>query len=154
PGSGEKPQFFETYEDLTSRDVWNKLKPRLTRPQVITLATNDSGQSIPIDPGTDAATRDTLYFKGISTNLKIGDVLLIVAGNGSGEEVLRTIKTVELQPDPTPARQDRTEVTLVEAAPTLAKSGSPFDTVKDALQPFINDASAIFENSVVASQVA
>jgi hypothetical protein len=154
PAAGEKPQFFETYEDLTSRDVWNKLKPRLTRPQVITLAADGSGSPIVIDPGTDAATRDTLYFKGISTNLRTGDTLLIVAGNGPGQQVLRTIKTVEPQPDLTPAKQDRTEVTLVEAPPTVAKSGSPFDTVKNAVKPFINDASAIFENSVVASQVA
>jgi hypothetical protein len=152
PGTGERPQFFETYEDLAARDVWNKLKPRLTRPQVITLATDDSGQPIQIDPGTDAATRDTLYFKGISTNLKTGDVLLIVAGNGPNQQVVRTIKEVELQPDPTPAKQDRTEVTLVE--PPFSATGSPSEIVTNAVQPFIHDASAIFENSAVASQVA
>src|SRR5262249_22582530 len=71
PGTGEKPQFFETYEDLPARDVWNALKSRLTRPQVITLGPLDptTNQPKPIDQGTDATTRDTLYFKGISTNL-------------------------------------------------------------------------------------
>ena len=60
PGTGETAQFFETSVDLTARDTWNNLQPRLTRPQVITLG---------VDSGTDAATRDTLYFQGISTNL-------------------------------------------------------------------------------------
>jgi len=37
PGTGEKPQFFETAEKVMARDVWDNLKPRLTRPQLITL---------------------------------------------------------------------------------------------------------------------
>src|SRR5216684_389322 len=89
PGTGEKPQPFETYVDLPARDVWNNLKPRLTRPQVITLASNPSGQTVKIDQGTDAGTRDTLYFRGISTNLKTGDALLIASGNGGGQQSLR-----------------------------------------------------------------
>ena len=61
PGTGETAQFFETSADLDARDAWNNLQPRLTRPQVITLNA---------DSGTDAATRETIYFQGISTNLK------------------------------------------------------------------------------------
>ena len=37
PGTGETAQFFESSVDLTARDTWNNLQPRLTRPQVITL---------------------------------------------------------------------------------------------------------------------
>jgi hypothetical protein len=70
--------------------VWNNLKPRLTRPQVITLN---------VDFGTDAATRDTIYFQGIATNLKTGDALLLVFGNGSGQQVLRKVKAVDAQTD-------------------------------------------------------
>ena len=88
PASGQKPQPFETSDDLPARDVWNNLKPRLTRPQAITLVGDPNGGQVPIDHGTDAATRDTLYFDGVSTNLKIGDALLIVAGDGAGEQVL------------------------------------------------------------------
>lgn len=138
PGPGEKPQPFEISEDLPAKDVWNGLKPRLTRPQVITLAT---------DFGTDAATRDTLYFKGISTNLKAGDALLLTFGNGPGQQNLRTIKSVDIQAD-----DDRTEVTLTEAVPQ--PGASPFDTAQKALQPFIDDAAAIFANSDLAGQVA
>ncbi len=82
PGTGEQPQFFETSYDLAARDTWNNLSPRLTRPQVITLNS---------DPGTDAATRDTLFFQGISTNLKTGDVLLIVLGDEQGLQVPRFV---------------------------------------------------------------
>jgi hypothetical protein len=138
PGTGEKPQPFETYVDLPARDVWNNLKPRLTRPQVITLK---------VDLGTDAATRDTLYFQGISTNLKTGDALLLTFGNSSGQQVLRKVKSVDVQTD-----QNRTEVTLVERP--VDQGSSPSDTVQKALQPFIDDAAAIFANTGVAGQAA
>ena len=138
PGTGEKPQPFETYADLPARDVWNKLKLRLTRPQVITLN---------VDFGTDAATRDTIYFQGISTNLRTGDALLLVFGNGTGQQVLRKVKAVDAQAD-----LNRTEVTLVERPPDQGLS--PSDTVQKAVQHFIDDASAIFADSDVASQAA
>jgi hypothetical protein len=138
PGTGEKPQPFETYADLPARDVWNNLKPRLTRPQVITLN---------VDFGTDAATRDTIYFQGISTNLKTGDALLLVLGNGTGQQVLRKVKTVDAQAD-----LNRTEVTLVERPPD--QGSSPSDTVQKALQHFIDDAAAIFADTDLAKQAA
>src|SRR5579864_5120021 len=94
PAVGQTPQPFETYVDLPARDVWNDLGARLTRPQVITLASNSSGQTVPIDQGTDATTRDTLYFAGISTNLNAGDGLLIVAGDGAGQQSLRIVESV------------------------------------------------------------
>jgi hypothetical protein len=138
PGTGETAQFFETSDKLVARDTWNNLQPRLTRPQVITLAA---------DAGTDAATRDTLYFQGISTNLKTGDALLIVLGYDPGQQVLRFVKTAEAQP-----LQDRTEVTLQVAAP---KGGSsPQAIVSAALNPFIDEAKSIFADSDLASQVA
>ena len=138
PGVGQTPQFFEAYEDLPAQDVWNNLAPRLTRPQVITLAA---------DYGTDAATRDTIYFDGISTSLKTGDALLFVFGNGDGQQVLRTAKAVEVQAD-----EGRTEVTLVEPPPQL--DGSVTDLVTTVLQPFVSDASSIFADSDLGTQVA
>ena len=51
PGAGETPQFFETYEDLPARDVWNSLKPRLTRPQVITSPVKASKIAFRSRPG-------------------------------------------------------------------------------------------------------
>jgi hypothetical protein len=140
PGTNEKPQFFETSADLAVRDVWNNMRPRLTRPQLITLAS---------DPGTDAATRDTLYFQGISTNLKTGDALLLVLGQDSGQQVLRRVKSVSIQ-----AQQVRTEVTLQEP-PFQTQMGSQVITnVTNALNPFIEEASSIFAGTDMADQVS
>ncbi len=155
-GTGDKPQPFETYVDLPARDVWNDIGPRLTRPQVITLATNPQGQMVTIDQGTDATTRDTLYFKGISTNLKTGDALLIVSGDGGGQQALRIVESVNAQAD-----QQRTEVTLLEPPVTLNTSGSkgsPADqavaALRAALEPFISDATILFNSGDLAMQVA
>ena len=138
PGTGEQPQFFETSYDLAARDTWNNLSPRLTRPQVITLNS---------DPGTDAATRDTLFFQGIATNLKTGDALLIVLGDEQGLQVPRFVESVNPQ-----AALNRTEVTLQPAPPQ--GGNSPLDTVTKAISPFIDEASSIFANGDLAAQVA
>jgi hypothetical protein len=138
PGTGELPQFFETSDQLVARDAWNKLKPRLTRPQVITLRT---------DPGTDARSRDTLYFQGISTNVKPGDALLIVLGERSGQQALRFVKSVDVQAD-----QNRTEVALQVQLPQAR--GTVLATVRSALQPFVLAASTTFAGSDLAGQVA
>ena len=140
PGTNEKPRFFETSADLAARDVWNNLKPCLMRPQVITLAN---------DPGTDAATRDTLYLKGISSNLKTGDALLFVLGEGSGQQVLRMVESVSVQ-----AQQNRTEVTLQEP-PFQTQFGSQvIDNVKSAVEPFIDEAASIFAGTDAAVQIS
>lgn len=138
PGTGETAQFFETSIDLTAREEWNNLQPRLTRPQVITLN---------VDSGTDAATRDTLYFQGVSTNLKVGDGMLIVLGNGQGQQAFRFIESVAVQ-----AEQNRTEVTLQEPPPSAGSQ--PADTASAALNPFIEQATSIFANSDLATAVA
>jgi hypothetical protein len=138
PGTGETAQFFETSEDSAARDTWNALHPRLTRPQVITLAS---------DQGTDALTRDTLYFQGISTNLKTGDALLIVLGEGSGQQVVRFVESVDAQAD-----QKRTEVTLQEPPPSEGTTAE--EAAKAALNPFIGQATSIFAGSDLAGDVA
>ena len=61
PAPGELPQPFETSEDLTARAAWNNLQVRLTQPQLPKNVIDGGG----------------LYFKGIATNLKPNDPLLI-----------------------------------------------------------------------------
>ncbi|CAB3803377.1 hypothetical protein LMG28688_05771 [Paraburkholderia caffeinitolerans] len=150
PGTGQTAQFFETSADLVTRDSWNTLQPRLARPQVITLSA---------DPGTDAATRDTLYFAGTSTNLKAGDALLIVLGNGRqtvdshnvrqpGQQVFRYVDTVAPQ-----AAQNRTEVTLRQAF-FDGSANNAQELVASALTPVIDEASTIFAGSDLAAGVA
>ncbi len=65
PGPGELPQSFEISEDLKARATWNSLQPRITRPQ--------TPASIALGDGINAR----IYLKGISTNLKPNDPLLI-----------------------------------------------------------------------------
>ncbi len=156
-GTGERPQPFETYDDLPARDVWNNLRPRLTRPQVITLGNDnplDPTAVSPFEPGFDARTRVTLYFKGISTNLKPGDALLIVKGSGFGQQAQRFIESVDAQPE-----NDRTEVVLQEPPPAFQESGTggavgiAVANLKTDLGPFIEEASSDFPGADLASQV-
>jgi len=153
PVAGQKPQPFETYEDLAARDIWNNVKPRLTRPQVITLACGPAGQAVAIDQGTDATTRDTLYFDGISTNLKTGDALLIVSGDGVGQQAFRFAQSVTVQAD-----QKRTEVRLQEPLltlpPGLGGAAQAITALHETLDPFITDATNIFGGGDLAAQVA
>ena len=155
PQTGQTPQPFETSDDLDAQDKWNNLQPRLTRPQIITLASSPlTGTQVPIDQGTDAVTRDTLYFSGISTNLNVGDALLVVAGDEPGQQVLRFVEAVNAQAD-----QGRTEVVLQESPPTLEnESGSPaqaaYEELEAVLNPYIADAEAIFSGGDIANQVA
>jgi predicted phage baseplate assembly protein len=82
PGPDERPQVFETVEAFEARPEWNSLKPQtseLHQPQF-----------------GDAE----LYLKGNSTNLKIGDAILIVGNErvkepNSNQWDFRTVKEVE-----------------------------------------------------------
>jgi hypothetical protein len=88
PGQDEQPQTFETIEKITARAAWNALRPRLTKPQKLRSDT------------------DMIYLKGIMTNLKAGDVVLIITG--SGAKIVTWVDNVKPQP-----QHDRTEVKLV-----------------------------------------
>jgi predicted phage baseplate assembly protein len=75
PGPGEMPQPFETSEDLVARAAWNRLQPRLTRPQ-------QPGEILFHDWTAGPATLP-LYLKGISTQLKPNDPLLAAWGESA-----------------------------------------------------------------------
>ena len=92
PGPGEQPQTFETIEEIEARPEWNTLKPRLTELRFPVFGDQ------------------SLYLKGIVTNLKPGDPLLIVGKEceedvGSERWEFRRVSAVE--PD---AGADRTLV--------------------------------------------
>lgn len=93
PGPGEMPQFFETAEKIAARTDWNEIKPRLSRP----LAINRE----------NAGLVETVYLKGIATNLRAGDPLLLTFRFETTDinpdypeptPVLRKVATVEPQP--------------------------------------------------------
>jgi hypothetical protein len=60
PGQDEKPQTFETIAEIEARAEWNELQPQQTKKQTIAMGLKE------------------LYLKGVETNLKAGEVLLIV----------------------------------------------------------------------------
>ncbi|MGC2108261.1 MAG: putative baseplate assembly protein [Candidatus Korobacteraceae bacterium] len=147
PGAGQTAQFFETSDDLSARDVWNSLGPRLTRPQVLTHVVSETAQFIAIDEGTDASTRETVYFSGTSTNLKVGDGVMFVAGEGQGQQIMRIIASLNAQ-----AAANRTEVVLQEALPSF--NGGSLDAITAAFQPFIDEAATIFSDVTAAADVS
>jgi predicted phage baseplate assembly protein len=89
PNPGELPQSFETSDPLPTRAAWNNLEPRLNKPQNITTSTQ------------------ILYFKGVETNLKPNDPLLIVFGDESTDQVFARVEKVWTDPE-----ANRTKVTL------------------------------------------
>jgi hypothetical protein len=115
PGPGELPQSSETSEDLKARARWNNLRPRMTQPQ--------TKESIQAGDGT----YQYIYLKGISTNLKPNDPLLIDFGSGTPE--FHRVK--EAQPN---AAVGHTLVilqlqaaTTSQAHPTANKNGEGLD---------------------------
>jgi predicted phage baseplate assembly protein len=59
PGPGEKPQTYETVETSIARPEWNLLKPQLT--QILRPRAGDT----------------QAFLAGVTTNLKVGDAILI-----------------------------------------------------------------------------
>jgi predicted phage baseplate assembly protein len=82
PDPGEKPQVFETIEEIEARSTWNVFKPGLTKEQ-------------PISPDMPE-----VILQGANTNLKRGDVLLIIvadSGDKSGfAKAIRRVKSVAI----------------------------------------------------------
>jgi len=93
PGADEKPQTFETIEEIAARVEWNALKPALTTPIVI-----------------GAGDRD-LYLKGTATNLAPGDAILLVGDERLSDhhsDRWNFVVLLSVTPDP---KNDRTHVT-------------------------------------------
>lgn len=101
PGQGQVPQPFETSADIEARAEWNKLRPRRTQPQIVTIG--EDGQ---LRLRGDKSRLDAIYLKGTSTNLRAGDVLLIVIGDRTA-----TADVHRVVPEPAAGR---TRVELVE----------------------------------------
>jgi predicted phage baseplate assembly protein len=101
PGPGELPQIFETFEPLVASSAWNDLKPLRWRPLRLLFS--------------EAAGLEALYLEGLTTNLKPGDVILLVFGPATGQQVELRVKTItpeQIVPDPPGPPLSRTVVAL------------------------------------------
>jgi len=98
PEQDQIPQSFETVEAITAQAAWNKMTPKTT--ELVQPGFND----------------DEIYLKGIATNLKVGDALLIVGqerikDSGNENWDFRRIKSVTTMPATDP-EQSYTLVSL------------------------------------------
>ena len=101
PGQDELPQIFETTETFEARREWNTLTPQ-------------AAEQLPPQIGTS-----TISLQGISTNLKVGDGLLIVGDERVRDPTsrrwdFRRVKTVTAVLPPTPTTDSRAGRTIVE----------------------------------------
>jgi hypothetical protein len=134
PGAGELPQAFEISDALAARFEWNALKPRLTRPQLVSQADPRFTSVVAAD------SLDTVYLAGTSTNLKANDPLLFVLGEGDGLQTMRRIEAIETQEN-----DKRTRVVL--GLPTSAATHT-------LLELYARKARQLFPGSDLAAEVA
>lgn len=126
PGQDELPQTFESGEDLRAHADWNNLAPRLSRQQHFLI------------PGTDENNRDIaiIYLKGIQTNLKLNDRLLITFEGISVPDLYRVTNVkpeaeagrtcVTMQLEYSPAKGGETEGLKIEKVEALRRKTAPF----------------------------
>ncbi|HEV2830115.1 MAG TPA: putative baseplate assembly protein [Pyrinomonadaceae bacterium] len=115
PGPGELPQSFENVEEFEARGTWNKLVPRQTRPLNLARLANSAREN----------RAPELYFKGTTTGLNPGDLLLMTVGSTP-----MPLRVVEVSAD---AAADRTQVVVM---PWLA-TGIPHAPTREALKTIV-----------------
>ncbi len=92
----ELPQTFETGEDFLARVEWNAFKPRSAKPQVISRIAGGSAWKLQVDGEAKNGQPVYLYLKGIDTQLKPGDRLLLMDGEDANTTgFLLKLETVE-----------------------------------------------------------
>jgi hypothetical protein len=138
PGPDELPQAFETSEEIKARAQWNNLKPRMSQPQ--------SSSSIGSVKSYPAIRIRRVYLKGVSTNLKINDPLLIQFGSETPE--FHRVK--EIEPDPL---ADRTLVTLEGSKTSSNSTTKSLNLFNDlALKPSIQPRGTLSLRRSIADQ--
>jgi predicted phage baseplate assembly protein len=117
PGPGEKPQTFETVEPVVARPEWNILKPRQTKAPHV--------------------EETSALLDGVTTNLKIGDVLLFVEVTKASSSTTRSRKTL---PATLPENAEIRRIVSVEPDPdhkrTLVRWNEKLDVAKRTLHVY------------------
>jgi len=98
PGQNQRPQTFETSEEITALAERNELRLRRHRPQIITRGL------------------ERLYLRGVDTGLRPGDAILVVGDErrdqpGSERWDFRLLRSVEPLPSSSPDEPSTTLVT-------------------------------------------
>ena len=115
PGPGEKPQTFETIEKIPARVEWNALKPRMSRVSMPKFGTK------------------SVYLKGIATNLKPGDALLLV---GQEREQMTRQRAMGFSPDCQSRPSTPKEIARASNGPRVWERPSPHQVLPAAEPKF------------------
>lgn len=111
PGPDEKPQTFETSVEFEARAAWNEFRLRRSQPQALPTKQDEMDKL------------DELYLRGIKTNLKVADVILVSGVNST----IVTKPISALIPDP---ERDHTWIKLSPSAANPAPNPPPYITPK------------------------
>ena len=128
PEQGQQAQIFETVEEITARPDWNELLPRTTQPQELLI----DGTTLRYAK-TNSEVR-SLYFKGASTGLAPGDLLVVTTGTGSNTKAL-TKRVLHVKLDDA-AKRTKVEIEAIATSPEELSGPAPataFDTIQFAL---------------------
>lgn len=121
PGPDEQPQTFETIEAIEASPAWNAFRAQLTEAQTLVWNMTE------------------LWLAGANVTLTVGDLLLIVAPNGSGYDAsIRKVTGVE-----STREADRTRVFLAmisTSAGSLSASKPGVYVMRSAASPFGHNA--------------
>lgn len=100
PGADEQPQTFETAEDIDARGAWNAIKPRLGKPQDITL--------------DNVLTLGSVWVKGTATRINAADPLLFSFIDGTKKNTFAMRRAASATID---TAKNRTELALEPVRP-------------------------------------
>ncbi|MER6187926.1 baseplate J/gp47 family protein [Streptomyces sp. NPDC001652] len=102
PGPGQRPQIFETVEEVTARPEWNAIPARRDTP----------------GPGLGPTHA---WLRGADLGLRVGDALLLSGGDGAADPwAMRVLNSVD-----TRAAEGRTHVTWSGPVPAFPKDRPP-----------------------------
>jgi hypothetical protein len=127
PEQGQQAQIFETVEEITARPERNKLLPRTTQPQELLI----DGTTLRYAKTNSEV--GSLYFKGTSTGLAPGDLLVVTTGTGSNTKALAK-RVLRVKPDDD-AKRTKVEIEATATSPENLSGPAPttaFDTIQFA----------------------
>lgn len=134
PAPGKMPQTFETSVEIVAKAEWNALKPALTEAQ--NLIVDSGGLKVRRLDGSESETR-RIYVAGTGTNLKPGDLLLLVFNRQHMTATIQSVVTEE--------KMNRTRIELEERT----KKTPGFTTSTHAAAPVAASASYMITDYAV-----
>ena len=118
--------MYETVEDLAAHSDWNSLQPRLT-------------QSHPVRTDSEQVT-----VPGLTSFVKPGDIVLIVAGNDPADEKVKQVLRVTSEPKNNTTTFD---VTTFDTDYSTVQTSSALKSSSGRALPFLAMTSAIWPSS-------